>query len=256
MHIALANKYADYRKAVLSFNQFTPTVLDWPKVAKDLSAVQARIQNSRFLNEKKERDGLRTLAEKFEKAVADADRQQKDFQVIFPYMRDKAEWKPAYTYSELLPEVRAETDKDQYAFTPFLVKDRKNRPPATPHPDAKKSIPPNPKPSPSPDKSAPVKDLFQLNSVWVSDAPKRVLTVLERKGDTFRAKFLIGAIERDVTGTVKNGKISWLAKDVRAYKGGPGGDNDGTIQGGTIEFVWRDNSGQSGKFTLRLSKTP
>lgn len=98
---------------------------------------------------------------------------------------------------------------------------------------------------------------FQVNSVWVSDAPKRTLTVLERKGDKFRAKFSIGAVEREISGTVNDGKVAWLAKDVRAAAAaGPGGDNEGTIRGDTIDFVWRDIRGGSGKFTLRLRKEP
>jgi tetratricopeptide (TPR) repeat protein len=100
-------------------------------------------------------------------------------------------------------------------------------------------------------------DLFQVNSVWVKDSPKMTLTVLERKGDTFRAKFWVGTIEREVAGTVKNGKISWLARDVRPFRGAsPGGDHEGNIQGNTIDFVWRESSGRSGEFTLRLSKGP
>jgi hypothetical protein len=135
-HIGMANKSAEYREAVLSFNRFTPTILG-PTLADDLARTQSRIQNARFLNEKKALEDARVMAQKLNKALLDADRQQKDFNVIQRYLRDHAEWKPAYTYSELLPEVRAETDKDKYAFTPFRVQDRKNRPAATPHPDSK-----------------------------------------------------------------------------------------------------------------------
>jgi len=100
---------------------------------------------------------------------------------------------------------------------------------------------------------------FQTKSVWVADSPRMVLTVTERKGDTFRAAFKIGdKIERNVSGTFKDGKLSWLAKDVRMVLGGPGGDNHGTVAsdlaGDKIDFVWRGDNGASGTFTLRLVK--
>src|ERR1700719_234283 len=73
-------------------------------------------------------------------------------------------------------------------------------------------------------------DPFQPKSVWVNADKGMTLTVTERIGDSFRAEFKIGdGIDRVVEGTVKEGKVSWLAKDVRAIKGGKGGDNHGTI---------------------------
>jgi hypothetical protein len=100
---------------------------------------------------------------------------------------------------------------------------------------------------------------FQPKSVWMNDMPRMLLTVTERKGETFRATFEAeGEIERVVTGTVKDGEISWLAKDVRANKGSAGGDNHGTITtdkvGDKIDFVWRVDNDHSGTFMLRLSK--
>ncbi len=54
--------------------------------------------------------------------------------------------------------------------------------------------------------------------------------VIERKGEKFLARFVIGNnLDREVAGTVKDGKLSWLAKDVRVIKGEPGGDNQATI---------------------------
>jgi hypothetical protein len=83
------------------------------------------------------------------------------------------------------------------------------------------------------------------------------LTVIERKGEKFLARFEDGGlVVREVTGTVKDGKVSWLAKDVRAIKGGAGGDNQGTIasdkDGDLINFVWGDGKSVLGAFTLRL----
>ena len=102
-------------------------------------------------------------------------------------------------------------------------------------------------------------DPFQPKSVWVSDPPRRILSVMDRKDETFRARFQIGdIIEREVTGTFKDGKLSWRAKDVRAIKGDSGGHNYGTITtdmiGDKIEFVWQDDKGGSGTFMLRRSK--
>ena len=69
-------------------------------------------------------------------------------------------------------------------------------------------------------------------------------------------------IEREVTGTINNGSLCWLDKDVRIIRaqqtGGTGGDHYGTVRsdksGDKIDFVWRHPSGASGTFTLRLSK--
>jgi serine/threonine protein kinase len=99
-------------------------------------------------------------------------------------------------------------------------------------------------------------DPFQPNSVWVNTERTMTLTVMERKGERFVARFVIGPrIDREVTGTVKDGKLSWLAKDVRAIKGEAGGDNFGTITSDeiadSINFVWRSDKGGSGTFTLR-----
>ncbi len=101
-------------------------------------------------------------------------------------------------------------------------------------------------------------DPFQEKSVWVSTAgQQKTLTVIERKGETFRARFEIGVgFERVVSGTVKDGKISWLAKDVQAIRGGVGGDNQATItsdkDGPLLDFTYRVKGGSGGAFQLRL----
>ncbi len=98
-------------------------------------------------------------------------------------------------------------------------------------------------------------DPFPKDSVWVRDAPALSLTVTERVGETFRARFVLGgAIERDVSGVVKDGKVKWLARDVKLVKGGPGGDNEGTLArdptGDVLNFTYQQGT-QSGVFTLR-----
>jgi hypothetical protein len=106
----------------------------------------------------------------------------------------------------------------------------------------------------------PAIDLFQPKSTWVGNKkPRLVLTVTERKGANFRAKFAVGpGITRMISGTVKDGKVDWFAKDVIAVKGRVGDDNHGTIAsddlGDKIDFVWGPGSEIKGKFTLRLQK--
>ena len=96
------------------------------------------------------------------------------------------------------------------------------------------------------------------NSVWMGDNSPHQLTITERDGETFQARFEVpSGYVREVRGEVKGNKLSWLGKDARAVKGRAGGDNHGTIgrdeKGDKIDFVWRDGGG-SGTFTLRLRK--
>jgi len=100
---------------------------------------------------------------------------------------------------------------------------------------------------------------FQAKSVWVSDNPTRTFTVLERKGDAFRATCLIeDKHEFEVAGTVRDGKVVWFLKDVHIIRGTAAGDNIGTIGsdkfGDKIDFVFRGIKGGTGSYTLRLSK--
>ncbi len=97
-----------------------------------------------------------------------------------------------------------------------------------------------------------------VNSVWVGDNGPQKLTITERDGETFQARFEVpNGYVREVRGEVKGNKLSWFGKDARAVKGRAGGDNHGTIsrdeKGDKIDFVWRDGGG-SGTFTLRLQK--
>jgi TolB-like protein len=89
---------------------------------------------------------------------------------------------------------------------------------------------------------------IQPNSVWRDE--ERTLTILERKGDTFRARFETRNAVREVTGLVKDNQLSWLAKDSHSLRGGPSGDNFGTINGDRIDFTFGANGKFNGKFTL------
>jgi hypothetical protein len=102
-------------------------------------------------------------------------------------------------------------------------------------------------------------DPFQPKSIWFTDEPRRVLTVTQRKGAIFQARFEVGpSITRMITGTVKDGKVDWFAKDVRAIRGKVGDDNHGTVTsddlGDKIDFVWGLHGKQKGQYTLRLRK--
>jgi hypothetical protein len=101
-------------------------------------------------------------------------------------------------------------------------------------------------------------DPFPPKSVWVGTAAQ-TLTVTERAGDTFRGRFEVGAtIVRDVSGTVKDGRVTWLAKDVTAVKGAAGGDNTGTLasdkDGDRLDVTWTAPGAAGGTFVLRRQK--
>jgi uncharacterized protein (TIGR03067 family) len=116
----------------------------------------------------------------------------------------------------------------------------------------------------SPSPTSP--DPFQPKSVWVTrEEPKMTFTVLERQGEKFLARFEKGLRDkpqfvREVRGTVREGKVTWLAKDVHAIIGGVGDDNYGTITSDKDEFLinfnWESDESRAGKFTLRLQKKP
>jgi len=103
---------------------------------------------------------------------------------------------------------------------------------------------------------------FQPKSAWAGkgDHARSVLTVTERTGDTFQARWVTAkGGEKVVTGKIDGDKISWLAKDARSVTGGPAvHDFYGTITGGQdgdkIDFVWRGGKGKSGTFSLYRTK--
>jgi hypothetical protein len=83
-------------------------------------------------------------------------------------------------------------------------------------------------------------DAFQPGTVWkgntnivvVGTTEKATipsaLTVLERDGSSFRARFDDGNAIREVHGTLgARGQIAWLARDVRPIQGGPGESHSG-----------------------------
>jgi hypothetical protein len=97
-------------------------------------------------------------------------------------------------------------------------------------------------------------DLIKAGQVWTDLDPAigRKFTVLERKGERFTARFETKGYLREVTGTVKDDQLFWLAQDVKALRGNPGGDNYGTIRGDEMDFHWGDPGGKGGTFRLRL----
>jgi hypothetical protein len=97
---------------------------------------------------------------------------------------------------------------------------------------------------------------FQVGTVWKGAASFRDfrLTVLERSGGRFKARFESKRWVREVSGTASGPLVSWKGKNVRAIKGSAGGDNQGTIasddHGLRIDLAWRSGNNQ-GTFTLR-----
>jgi len=102
-----------------------------------------------------------------------------------------------------------------------------------------------------------VQSAFRVGSVWKGESKFKdfKLTVLERSGDRFKARFESKGWVREVSGTASGSSVSWKVKDVRVVKGSAGGDNQGTIvsddQGIRIDLTWRGTNNNQGKFTLR-----
>ena len=99
-------------------------------------------------------------------------------------------------------------------------------------------------------------DAFRVGSIWNGEAKFKdlKLTVLERSGDRFKARFESKGWVREVSGTASGSSVSWKVKDVRVVRGSAGGDNQGKIvsddRGIRIDFTWRGSKNQ-GTFTLR-----
>ena len=102
-------------------------------------------------------------------------------------------------------------------------------------------------------------DLVLLGTIWITDGKDHQrLTITERTGGTFRARFEVGPnILRDLRGTVTGDKISWFAKDTIPIKGKAGHDNFGKLKGDSIDFVYRlpGESKDEGAFTMRLVRS-
>jgi len=104
-------------------------------------------------------------------------------------------------------------------------------------------------------------DPLQVNSKWVNEKnDKWILTIKERKGDSFKALFAVGDTLKEVNGKINGPSIFWLSKDVRPIKNsGAGGNNFGTLKkddkGFKIDFKFEHPpKGPSGMFTLRQDK--
>ena len=97
-------------------------------------------------------------------------------------------------------------------------------------------------------------DVVQPGAVWLTDVPTNgltsSLTITERQGETFKGRYEWPGMKREFTGTIKDGKLSWLSKDVRTVRGNPGWDNFGTIQGDKIDFVARSADGKTATFSM------
>ncbi len=65
------------------------------------------------------------------------------------------------------------------------------------------------------------------------------VTVLKREGDTFSAQYEIGRHKRVAQGTIKNGQVTWKAKDVKVEAGHAGQDTSGSLEGAdNLELVF------------------
>ena len=104
-------------------------------------------------------------------------------------------------------------------------------------------------------------DPLKQHRIWVGTEKPVVFTITRRVGASFQARFRVNEkIVRLVSGTADTKILQWKAADVIAEKGGPGGNNTGTIikdeNGYRIEFKWQDanGSGKGGEFVLRPEK--
>lgn len=102
---------------------------------------------------------------------------------------------------------------------------------------------------------------LQINSKWVNDKNNTmVLTILERKGESFKGHFAAGNTLKEVNGKINGQSIFWLSKDVRPIKNtNAGGNNFGTLKkdetGYKIDFKFEHPpKGPTGVYTLRQVK--
>jgi serine/threonine protein kinase len=114
-------------------------------------------------------------------------------------------------------------------------------------------------------------DALQPGTIWtgkhhlsVDGATKPLVSpvtfiVHERNGEKFAARYVLPNDIREIVGTISNGQVRWLARDVTVVKGNQGLDNFGTIRGGQITVSFSGilpGTGQkmSGTVELRLDK--
>jgi hypothetical protein len=118
-------------------------------------------------------------------------------------------------------------------------------------------------------RSSELPDALQAGTTWAGelvrlqeglrDTYTATFTVFERSGVWFKARLVAGPSDREILGTVKNGRIDWLAKDVVAHAGHPGQDHQGEIKGEEIRLEYAgiaptDGRPVWGTVTLRLKK--
>ncbi len=83
---------------------------------------------------------------------------------------------------------------------------------------------------------------FRIGSVWANPTKRLRLEVLERDDRSFKARFTAGDSLREVRGKIEGNRITWMATDARVIRGSVGADNQGTIQGNTIDLSWNGRS--------------
>jgi len=114
-------------------------------------------------------------------------------------------------------------------------------------------------------------DALRTGTVWTGEQTRVVegdsrvqrypvtFTVRDRNGDRFKARLDTTTNIREIYGTIKSGRISWLARDVKIIKGHQGHDHTGTIQDDEISLKYAgigvpEGTPVSGTVKLRLEK--
>ncbi len=104
-------------------------------------------------------------------------------------------------------------------------------------------------------------DPFRAGSVWTSEGgqrPRTVLLVLERSGERFKGRFVTSDEPLrflEITGTIRDRRVSWLGKDVVAKVPVQAPDQSGLMNGEVINMEWSGNGlPDSGRYVLRLWK--
>ena len=95
---------------------------------------------------------------------------------------------------------------------------------------------------------------FQRGTVWHASLGGSVFTVTSRDSNSFQARFEAGngSWLRHISGTISDDRLFWYRRDVKALRGGPGGDNFGVIRGNEIQVDFFDpGKVGTGTFALR-----
>ena len=88
----------------------------------------------------------------------------------------------------------------------------------------------------------------------MSEPGNWIFTILERQGEQFKSRYEGDNRVQEVNGTIKDGRLHWLSRDVKVIAGRPGHDNEGEIKGDEIAMYYSDPGGGPirGYFKLRL----